>query len=503
MSTDSSNLQAQDTEPLNISRANHQDISHQDSSAPQKLQIIATRGTAKTISNKMRKRWPALALIAVLLSGLVGWRATRRIISPALPEATNKSTQALLPVRAVRIQEGLAQAWVFEAGTALPVQLRVLNFFANGNINYVARSNGIELREGDWVSRGQLLAAIDDRRQTSSIDTTQADINVAINRREQSEAALSQSNANLVKAKSDLDLAVTELRRYQRLFDAGAVAESDRDLYLNRVDQAQAAFNIAQQDVSSAENNIQVAQSSITAAQARRTQSAVDLEDTQLVSPIDGVVAYVNIREGEYWNTQYQDVSSPQSVIETAPIVVVDPSTYEVELEIQSDQANAIRAGQKAFVVLEEAVSTAQAGGASQSDLLELAKERGSQGRVFAISPSQTPEGRGTKVTIRDFQQVRNLKVGARIYAWIETVANQDAIVVPLGAVFSRDQSDYVFVVNESEGTAQKREVTLGVEGLSGVEVLSGVASSEWVVMEGQNRLVDGTLVEIVNRGQN
>ncbi|MEM9137309.1 MAG: multidrug transporter, partial [Cyanobacteria bacterium P01_F01_bin.42] len=89
------------------------------------------------------------------------------------------------------------------------------------------------------------------------------------------------------------------------------------------------------------------------------------------------------------------------------------------------------------------------------------------------------------------------------IYAWIETVANQDAIVVPLGAVFSRDQSDYVFVVNESEGTAQKREVTLGVEGLSGVEVLSGVASGEWVVMEGQNRLVDGTLVEIVNRGQN
>ena len=51
--------------------------------------------------------------------------------------------------------------------------------------------------------------------------------------------------------------------------------------------------------------------------------------------------------------------------------------------------------------------------------------------------------------------------------------------------------------------SAQKREVTLGVEGLSGVEVLSGVASSEWVVMEGQNRLVDGTLVEIVNRGQN
>ncbi|MEM9089839.1 MAG: HlyD family efflux transporter periplasmic adaptor subunit [Cyanobacteria bacterium P01_F01_bin.53] len=448
----------------------------------------------------MKKRWPAITLIVALISGLIGWQAIRRITSPTLFEAaTTDNSEARLPVRAVQIQAGLAQEWVFEAGTALPVQLRVLNFFANGDITYVARNSGVELREGDWVSRGQLLATIDDRRQQSGIDTTQADIDVAVNRREQSEAALLQTSANLAKAKSDLALAETELRRYQRLFDAGAVTESDRDLYLNRVDQAQAAFSIAQQDVGSAEKDIQVSQAAITAAQARKTEASVDLEDTQLASPIDGVVAYINIREGEYWNTQYQDVSSSQAVIETAPIVVVDPSTYEVELEIQSDQANAIRPGQQAFVVLEEAVSTAQAGGASQSDLLELAQKRGSQGQVFAISPSQTPEGRGTKVTIRDFQQVRNLKVGARVYAWIETISNPDAVVVPLGAVFSRDQSDYVFVVNQIEGTAQKRKVLLGAEGLSGVEILSGVEPGEWLVLEGQNRLVDGTPIEIVN----
>ncbi|MGD1866976.1 MAG: efflux RND transporter periplasmic adaptor subunit [Phormidesmis sp.] len=497
MSTETPNSKTKplNTEPLNIQTPRAQDTHVED---------IKTKFLFWSTKTKMGKRWPAIALIISLLSGLIGWQAIRRITSPALPEVTTtESTEARLPVRAVQIQESLAQAWVFEAGTALPVQLRVLNFFANGNINYMARNSGVELREGDWVSQGQLLASIDARRQTSSIDTTQADINVAISRREQSKAALLQSTANLAKAESDLSLAKTESQRYQRLFDSGAVAQSDRDLYLNRVDQAQAAFNIAQQDVNSAENDIQASQSSIAAAEARQTQASVDLEDTQLVSPIDGVVAYVNIREGEYWNTQYQDVSSPQSVIETAPIVVVDPSTYEVELEIQSEQANAIRTGQKAFVVLEEAVSTAQAGGASQADLLELAKARGSEGRVFAISPSQTPEGRGTKVTIRDFQQVRNLKVGARIYAWIETLANQDAIVVPLGAVLSREQSNYVFVVNETDGTAKKREVTLGAEGLSGVEVLSGISPGDWVVMEGQNRLVDGTPVEIVNRGGN
>ena len=48
------------------------------------------------------------------------------------------------------------------------------------------------------------------------------------------------------------------------------------------------------------------------------TRVPLILEDTQLVSPIDGVVAYINIREGEYWSTQYLNTSSPQNLIESA-----------------------------------------------------------------------------------------------------------------------------------------------------------------------------------------
>ncbi|MEM1309352.1 MAG: hypothetical protein AAGF98_07610 [Cyanobacteria bacterium P01_H01_bin.153] len=189
-------------------------------------------------------------------------------------------------------------------------------------------------------------------------------------------------------------------------------------------------------------------------------------------------------------------------MIETAPIVVVDPTTYEVELELQADAASAIRLGQRAYVVLEEEVSAVQAGGASRQDLLEIAQERGTQGRVFAVSPSQTPGGRSTEVKIRNFQQVRNLKVGARVYVWIETVANQDAIVLPLEAVLAREQNFYAFVVNEADGIVERRQITRGVEGLSGVEILAGVEPNELVVIEDQNRLVDGTPVEIVNREQ-
>ncbi|MBE9067974.1 biotin/lipoyl-binding protein [Leptolyngbya cf. ectocarpi LEGE 11479] len=448
--------------------------------------------------------WPAVALAMLVVAGLVGVRVYRTLTSAPSSEETEQSAldQARLPVRVITAERRTVQGWVFDEGSVWPVQRRLLNFQASGDITYVAKINGVELREGDAVSRGQLLATIDARRQQSSIDTAEADIQVSKTQLNQSKAGLLQSQASLERAESDLALAQTELQRYENLFKEGAVSESDRDAYINRVDQAAAALKTAQQDIRSAEETIISSEASLKASQARLNESAVNLEDTQLVSPLDGVVAYINIREGEYWSTQYLNTSSPQDVIESAPIVVVDPQSFEVELELQAEDAAEIQPGQRAHVVLEEEISSAQATGTTSQGLLDIAKQRGSGGRVFAVSPSQTPGSRGTEITIRGLEQVRNLKVGGRVYVWIEVASRSDAVVLPLGSLLSRNQQSYAFVINEVDGTVQQRQVTLGIEGLSGVEILSGVEPGEQVVVEGQNRLVDGTPVEVVNREQ-
>lgn len=445
-----------------------------------------------------RSLWPAITILMLLVTGIVGWRIHRRLVSSNVDKAAPLVAPSRLPVRVVEVQTGLAQAWVFDEGTAWPLQRQVLNFQASGDITYIDNVNGTELREGDGVARGQLLATIDDRRQNSSIQTAEADIDVAVNQRNQANASFLQTEANLEKAKSDLVLAQSELRRYQSLFEQGAISESDRDIYQNQVVQAEAALKTAEQDVRSAEDGVRSSESSIGASQARLNETEIDLEDTQLVSPIDGIVAYINIREGEYWDTRYLDTSSAQRAIETAPIVVMDPQSFEVELEIQTDFADAIRPGQRAYVVLEQQVSSSQASGASEQILLDIAQQRGTEGQVFSVSPSQTPGSRAIEVSIRDLQQVRNLQVGGRVYVWIEVEAKPDAVMVPLGTLVSRDQQFYAFVVNDADGTVQRRQVTRGIEGLSGVEILSGVEPGERVVVEGQNRLVDGTPVEVV-----
>ena len=341
----------------------------------------------------------------------------------------------------MQVQTVLVQEWVFDEGTSLPVQTEVLIFQAEGDVTYIAEVDGIPLKAGDFVSQGELLATIDDRKQTSGLETAEADIQVAMSQRNQAEASLAQAQANLEKAESDLALAAVELQRNQTLFEQGAIAASDRDISQNQVDQAQAALKTAHEDVRSAEEGVRSAAASVKAAQAQRNQTAVDLKDTQLVSPIDGIVAYINIQKGDYWGTQSLDSSSAQRIIETAPIVVVNPESFQVELEIQASEAEAIRPGQPAHVVLEEAISEVQAIGAGQQTLLNVAQQQGSAGTVFAVSLSQTPDGRVTQVTIRDLQPVRNLKVEGRVYVWIEVAANPDAVVVPRSHAISNSLS--------------------------------------------------------------
>ncbi|MEM1426816.1 MAG: biotin/lipoyl-binding protein, partial [Cyanobacteria bacterium P01_H01_bin.130] len=475
----------------------------EDSAAPESF--TDRRRTFTNPRGKKLALGPVIGVGMVAIASFVGWRVYERFNAPAAdPTAEEQDAPQptrRLAVRTVTAERGLAEQWLFDEGIVWPVNRRVLNFQANGDITYVASVNGIPLREGDRVSKGQLLATIDSRRQRSQLTTADADIQVAVNQRRQSEAGRRKAQAAIAQAKSDLALAKTELRRNQELFEAGVVPESEIDVKRNQVVQAEAALASAQQDLNSSLEDLKSSDSQVTAARARLTQEAVDFEDTQLVAPIDGVVAYINIRAGEYWSTQYLDTSSPQRVTETAPIVLMDANSFEAVLEVQSIAAESIRPGQQVYVVLEDDVSTAQASGVQQSGLLRLAQQRGSVGRIFSVSPSQSPGDRGTRVSIRGFQRPDRLKVGGRVYAWVSTASKPSAVMIPIGALIVRDQDRFAFVLNPAEGTVERRQVVTGIEGLAGIEIVSGIEPGEQVVIEGQNRLVDGAPVEVIERG--
>ena len=124
------------------------------------------------------------------------------------------------------------------------------------------RLSKLFIQEGDLISKGQILAVFDNRPKL--------------------EANLKSAQANLDILMSEIRIKKREIDRYQNLFERGAVA--------------QIVLDQMKDDLLISETRILKLESVIEATN-------VDLEQSQLKSPIDGIVLQVLVREGERPNS--------------------------------------------------------------------------------------------------------------------------------------------------------------------------------------------------------
>jgi membrane fusion protein (multidrug efflux system) len=84
----------------------------------------------------------------------------------------------------------------------------------------------------------------------------------------------------------------------------------------------------------------------------------------------------------------------------------------------------------------------------------------------------------------------RRLQAGMFVEASLQADVRPDAVVIPEDAIVPLQGSNYVWLAKD--GKAVKRDVRLGVRTAGFVEIASGVAAGDQVVVGGQERLYDG-----------
>ena len=506
-------------------------------STPKDLEQVDEHSESDSKTNFLKKYWWLALLAVVFVGGVAVWQPW----SNKSEETVEQTEPVKLSVRTTKAQREPIRAWVSSEGNVQAVNYKHLAFEIEGDVTYIADRNGRELREGDRVTKGELLATVDDRELLADVSQAQAAIAEAQQNRAAAAAQVAQAQAQVQQARSQVqqvqaqvnkaqtsrNLAQTNLERYQLLAREGAISESEFDSRVSTLQDAgadvfaaEAEVAAAQGQVSSAEAQVRAAEeqykateSAITTAQARLTQAQVALEGARLYAPFDGIVAYLNINEGEYYSPQI--VSSQlggdyQGILNRIPMVIIDPSQYEVIVDLAGSNGDLVEIGQPAFVASETSIeqslgtpndnnpafSDRSSDKLSQEILVDNARARG---EVFAVNPAISPGGRAIEATVRLFPETtRDIKHGEQVLTWIAVAQEPQAIVVPLNAVVYRDQTPYVFVVN-SEGVIEQRQVQLGIRGITKQQIISGVEPNESVVTQGQNRLVDGAEVKIVN----
>ncbi|KUG03387.1 hlyd family secretion protein [hydrocarbon metagenome] len=164
--------------------------------------------------------------------------------------------------------------------------------------------------EGDSVSKGQLVAELSRsdllaqrERDALSVTALEAKLDDLLSGARSQEIKEASSNVSITSASlQQLDL---DLERTTRLYEAGAVSEAElQQLQLNRnnlayqLDAAEARLSLLQ--AGNRPGVIEAATAELERSKAVLKAADAQLEDLQIVSPINGVISSKNYAVGEY-----------------------------------------------------------------------------------------------------------------------------------------------------------------------------------------------------------
>lgn len=368
--------------------------------------------------------------------------------APASPNsAANDSPPVSVHVESV--ERRTVQGWVYGQGTARSRQREFLTFTQQGIVSHVDE----KLRVGVPVKAGQLIAH-------QAPERVRADLQAA--------------KASLAEAEANLTLANVTKRRYERLLEQRSASQQELDEATVQVQQATAARD---------------------SARAELAQAQVSVDESRLVSPMDGVLARLNIEKGRYFMPNTLQTDTEQNALRTVPALVIDPHRFEVRVDIPSYDYRQIRNEARVLIGESASVSTQVIDPQTREGIVE--------GQVYAISPSLDPETRTFEVIIHTQGEDTGLHDGQFVAVWIADQAVEDALVVPLDALRFRNDQAYVFVVDEQATKVSERRVELGRQSGDYRAVTAGVKGGELVVTDGRAALHDGQAVRVLQRGGN
>jgi membrane fusion protein (multidrug efflux system) len=267
----------------------------------------------------------------------------------------------------------------------------------------------VEFAEGDRVGKGSLLFRLKDDEQ----------------------------RARLREAEAQLVLARHEYERAKELVERRTVAQSEYD-------DALARFKVAE---------------------ARRDFARVELEQTEIRAPFDGVLGARLVSPGER----------------------IDNETDLVRI----DAVDRLRL---LFSVPETALPVAHVGLPLQISVAPYPKETFS-GQVYFVAPSVDPANR--RLLLKAWvPNPGKLRPGLFATIRLEIAHKEDALLIPEAAVAYDAVGPYVWRIGEDD-TAQRAGVEIGIRRDAQIEVLSGVAEGDRIVSAGVHKVVAGGRVMV------
>jgi membrane fusion protein (multidrug efflux system) len=334
-----------------------------------------------------------------------------------------------VPVEVERVGTGSIEETLEVSGLCLPnARVEVASKIA-GRIESLSVTmpdgSRCPVEVGLSLTRGQQLAVVDHDMHLAQVAVAEAE----------------------VKAREvQLAEAQRERSRVVGLYEKGSATEQQRD-----------------QAITAAE----LAAAGLTLAQANLELARINLRESTIVSPIDGIVTAKHIDEGNLVAQGQRLVSVAD--IETVKVLVAVPERYGPQI----GQGMPVRIAVDAF------------------------RDRVFEAQVYSVYPALDEQTHTVCVEIRLDNADLRLRPGMFARVTLVFARKQDVVIVPRDVILGgKIDEPYVYVVEE--GVARKRLVEIGLREGARCEIASGLRPGESLVVNGMHHLADGLRADVV-----
>ncbi|MCA1177734.1 MULTISPECIES: efflux RND transporter periplasmic adaptor subunit [unclassified Pantoea] len=307
------------------------------------------------------------------------------------------------------------------------------------------------IKAGDNVSKGELIAEIDDQPQRSDLRNAQAALSVA-------QADLETREATLVRQDA-------QFKRLQQMIKANLVSRQD--------------FDEAAEAWSTARAELTAQKARVIQAQIEVDKKQLDLSYTRIMAPMDGTVIAIVTKQG-------QTVNAAQSAPTIAKLAQLGTMTIKVQIS-EADITN-IQPGQQAWFT-----TFANPDKRYNATLrsIELAPESVMKDDALMGNSESTPSSStnaaiyyNALLDVPNPDNVLRISMTAQVNLLRDTA--KDALLIPVQATKKDPEGKTYVEVADKQNQPEKRIITTGISDSVDIQVLSGLQAGEKVILATQ-----------------